>query len=98
MATAVHSPVVEVVQVIALLLQTSDESWLNGTNAILGLVTLVCVLVVAFGLFQTVMEKIRARVASRSHVVYDDHAFAMPELGLTMADGGERTDEKHETR
>ena len=77
---------------IALLLQTSDESWLNATNAILGLVTLVCVLVVAFGVFQTVMDKIRGRIASRSHVVYDDHAFAVPELGLTMADGGERTD------
>lgn len=77
---------------LAVLLQSSDESWLNATNAILGLVTLVCVLVVAFGVFQTVMDKIRSRASHRSVFVYDDHAITVPELGLTMADGGERID------
>jgi hypothetical protein len=77
---------------LALLLQSSDESWLNATNAILGIVTLVCLLVVAFGVFQTVMDKIRSRAGNRSVFVYDDHTMSVPELGLTMADGGEPVD------
>jgi len=75
---------------LAFLLENSDEAWLNMTNAILGIITLVCVLVVVFGVFQTVMDKVRSRVRSRGVFVYDDHAMAVPELGLTMADGGER--------
>lgn len=77
---------------LALLLQSSDESWLTMTNAMLGIVTLVCVVVVVFGVFQTVMDKVRARARSRRVFVYDDHAMAVPELGLTMADGGEPID------
>ncbi len=84
---------------LALLLETSEESWLNMTNGILGLITLVCVLVVAFGVFQTVMDKIRARAGRRAHFVYDEtHAMTVPELGLTMADGGEPTDEKRDRK
>lgn len=77
---------------LALLLASSDEAWLNSTNAILGGVVAVCLLVFAFAAFQTVMDRVRARARSRAHFVFDDHAMTIPDLGLTMADGGERVD------
>jgi len=80
---------------LALLLATSDEAWLNSTNAILGGVVAVCVVVVAFAAFQTAMDHVRSRARARSHFVFDDHAMSVPELGLTMADGGERVDGQH---
>ena len=62
--------------------------WINLTNLALGLVTLFCVLAVAFGLAQEVYERLQKRIAATTHA--DDHAFAVPGLGLTMADGGEK--------
>jgi len=66
-----------------------DTFWLDFTNIALGLVTLVCVVVVAFG----VVRELGHRRAHGKKLA-DDHAFDTPELGLTMADGGERVDEK----
>jgi hypothetical protein len=65
-----------------------DTFWLNFTNIALGLVTLLCVLVVAGG----VVRELLLRRAHRAAVFGDDHAFATPRLGVTMADGGERID------
>ncbi len=67
----------------------SDESWLNATNALLGIVTLVCVIGLGAAIFHDVASKVRARAAERRHFVFDEHALHVPELGLTMADGGE---------
>jgi hypothetical protein len=67
-----------------------DTFWLDFTNIALGLVTLACVLAIVAG----VASELRQRLAARSRAVEDDHAFATPELGLTMADGGERVDER----
>jgi hypothetical protein len=66
-----------------------DTFWLDFTNIALGLVTLACVLAIVAG----VASELRQRLAARSRAVADDHAFATPELGVTMADGGERVDE-----
>lgn len=66
-----------------------DTFWLNFVNIGLGLVTLLCVLVIAAG----VAVELRARWARR-RAVADDHAFESPELGVTMADGGERVDRR----
>ncbi len=68
-----------------------DVTWLNETNAILGGITLVCVVVVAAGVFRTLMEKFRARAHSR-------RVFVFQELGATMADGGEPLDDKGSKR
>ena len=65
-----------------------DTFWLNFTNIALGLVTLLCVLVIAGG----VVRELLVRWEHRSAVAGDDHAFATPRLGVTMADGGERID------
>ena len=67
--------------------------WLNITNIGLGLVTLVCCLVVGRALFRDIAERIKAR--SHGPIEADDHAFMHPQLGLTMADGGEKTEQKN---
>lgn len=63
-----------------------ETFWLNATNIALGIVTFVCLFVVGFVSFREVRERVRARV----RLTEDDHAFLHTELGLTMADGGER--------
>ena len=66
-----------------------DVFWLNFTNIALGLVTLACVIAIAGG----VARELLLRRERRAAALGDDHAFATPELGVTMADGGERIDE-----
>jgi hypothetical protein len=66
--------------------------WLNITDIVLGAVTLACVAFVA----QAAFREVYARLASRLH--QDAHALALPELGLTMADGGEPIDPKTDQR
>ena len=78
----------------------SDPStyWLTITNAALGVVVLICCFAVGIGVFQEILAK-RRKAASMSTIdrevsdlvaSFDDgHAFHLPELGVTMADGGE---------
>ena len=85
----------------------SDPStyWLNITNAALGLVTLICCIAVGIGVLQELAAR-RKRSASLSkldsevsHLVAslgDGHAFHIPSLGVTMADGGEELKDKEE--
>jgi hypothetical protein len=63
--------------------------WLNVTNVVLGLVTLACVLVIGFA----AMREIRQRVRGKERVEIDDHSFVINGLGITMADGGKKTDD-----
>ena len=63
-----------------------DTFWLNFTNIALGLVTLLCVLAIAGGVARELWHRWEQRSLARE----DDHAFATPGLGVTMADGGER--------
>jgi hypothetical protein len=65
--------------------------WLNITNALLGLVTLTCLAAVAWAVVVELRQ--RARVRANATVLHDDHAFVLSDLGITMADGGERIDE-----
>jgi hypothetical protein len=67
----------------------SDTFWLDFTNIALGLVTLVCVIAVVAG----VLYELGHRLAHRRRLA-DDHAFETPDLGVTMADGGERIDRR----
>ena len=78
--------------------------WLTVTNIALGLVTLICCAAVALGVFQELAAK-RKRSSAMSkldHEVsdlvasYDGHAFNVPNLGLTMADGGDPIGKKEE--
>jgi hypothetical protein len=78
----------------------SDPStwWLTFTNAALGIVVLICCVAVAIGVVQEIAAK-RKKVSAMSKLdreVNDlvnsyqgGHTFHLPELGMTMADGGE---------
>ncbi len=68
----------------------NEVFWLNVTNLVLGLVTLACVLVIAYVAFREIRERARANAAVRAEA--DDHAFVVSGLGVTMADGGEKID------
>jgi hypothetical protein len=70
-----------------------DTFWLNFTNIALGLVTLACVLAIAGGVARELLLRWQRRAVTSA----DDHAFATPGLGVTMADGGERIDERKPT-
>ena len=84
----------------------SDPStyWLTITNAALGVVTLICCIAVAVGVFQEVVAK-RKKATAMSGIdrevsdlvaSFDSHAFHLPQLGMTMADGGEELPKKEE--
>jgi hypothetical protein len=76
--------------------------WLTITNIALGLVTLICCVAVGIGVAQELAAKRKKKTAlSRldSEVAdlvtsYDGHAFHIPTLGVTMADGGEELGKK----
>jgi hypothetical protein len=71
--------------------------WLNFVNLGLGIVTLVCIAAIGYGVLQDVRERVRKRAGARvsNREVSDlmsglgGHAFHLPGLGMTMADGGE---------
>lgn len=79
------------------LLNDPSTYWLNVTNIGLGVVTLLCCLAIAFGVAQEVLarRKKRATISKLDGEVadlvagFDGHAFNVPGLGVTMADGGE---------
>lgn len=69
---------------------TYDEVfWLNVTNLVLGLVTLICVLAIGYAVFVEIKQRKKARATGR----IDDHSLVVTGLGITMADGGQRVDE-----
>ena len=85
----------------------SDPStlWLTITNAALGVVVLICCVAVAIGVFQelaakrkkaTAMSQLDREVSDLVASFQDDHAFHLPSLGVTMADGGEKLGKKDE--
>jgi hypothetical protein len=72
--------------------------WLTVTNIALGLVTLICIVAVGIGVVQELaararkraaLNKLDAEVAALVASYSDGHAFDIPSLGVTMADGGE---------
>lgn len=75
-------------------------------NIALGVVVLLCCVAVAYGIMQEFAARRRKRAALAgldrevTHLVsgYDGHAFHVPELGLTMADGGEPVDKQASAR
>jgi hypothetical protein len=62
--------------------------WLNLTNLGLGLLCLVPILVVLGAVFHDIATAL-ARLVRRRQPAADTHAFDVPGLGLTMADGGD---------
>jgi hypothetical protein len=79
-----------------------ETYWLNVTNLALGIVVLLCVAAVAFGVLQELYARRRLRTTGLDREMkdlvssFDGHAFDVPGLGLTMADGGEPLDPKQD--
>ena len=79
--------------------------WLTFTNIALGVVTLIGCAAVAIGVLQELAAKRKKSIALSkldrevSDLVTsfgDGHAFNVPTLGVTMADGGEELRTKEE--
>lgn len=77
----------------------NDSYWLNATNLALGVVVAICAVVVALAVTRELAERMCRRVRLSAELdrdmrelvaEFDDHSFNHPELGTTMADGGER--------
>ena len=77
--------------------QSDWTFWLNVTNAALGLVVLGAVLIVGFVMFREYLrvKEPQAQAAAgvdtglAAMIREESHRMIVPELGLTMADGGE---------
>jgi hypothetical protein len=73
--------------------------WLNITNFALGIVTLIALLLVFFSVGWDLLVRKVARPtrvdlsnvdADLKALLHGSHSLTVPELGLTMADGGEK--------
>jgi hypothetical protein len=73
-----------------------ETFWLNVTNAALGVVVLLALGGIVAAALSDVFARIRARAAARESV--EAHAFLVPGLGMTMADGGERKTDDEEKK
>ncbi|HKN23741.1 MAG TPA: hypothetical protein VJX72_02760 [Candidatus Acidoferrum sp.] len=69
--------------------------WLNITNIALGVIVVLAVLLVAYGVVWELANRhkkhadVNAEMQTMLHNEFS-HSLAVPELGLTMADGGEQ--------
>ena len=63
--------------------------WLVVTNWTLFAVTIICLAVVGYGVAVEVLKRVR------EPRTVDDHAVLVPDLGLTMADGGEKAKDRN---
>ena len=64
-----------------------EAFWLNVTNFGLGFLCVVCFSLVVGGVVHELVA--RRRRALAEVLQFDVHSLRVPELGLTMADGGE---------
>lgn len=74
--------------------------WLNITNFALGIVTLIALLLVFFAVGWDLLVRKVGKTPEvnlrnmdadlRALLPGESHSFSIPDLGLTMADGGER--------
>lgn len=64
--------------------------WLNVTNWVLLAVTAVCLAIVVYAVGREVLKRLHARFPIGVRETFDPHIAALPDLGLTMADGGEK--------
>ena len=72
---------------------TNPETLWTLTNQCIAAVVVVSGFIVARDIVKHLQFQFQPKT---QRVRFDDHSFFVPELGLTMADGGERTD-KDET-
>jgi hypothetical protein len=66
--------------------------WVSTTNVVLGIVTLCCAALLGSVVVNELLERWVGRVLGSTAT--DPHTIGVRELGLTMADGGERVDDE----
>jgi hypothetical protein len=66
-------------------------AWQFITNLLLVAVALVAATYIGIGLYRRTHAK--SQVAFQPHGAHDTHTLILPDLGITMADGGEKIDE-----
>jgi hypothetical protein len=71
---------------------TDETMWLNVTNIALGVVVLVACVVVARVFAAELFERVRHAFALKHSPA---HELFVSDLGLTMADGGDRIEKKN---
>jgi hypothetical protein len=82
----------------------SDPStyWLTIMNIVLGVVVLICCVALGIGVAQELAARRRKKanldreVADLVASFSDGHAFSVPGLGVTMADGGDDLGKKEQ--
>jgi hypothetical protein len=72
---------------------SDPRGWQNITNMLLLAVALVAAVYVAIGAFKQARSKSRNAAGSYGHE--DPHTLVLPDLGITMADGGEKIEKKN---
>lgn len=82
--------------------------WLTFTNVALGVIVLICCIAVVVGVLQELAIRRKKQASALDRELADlaatytgGHAFQIPNLGVTMADGGEELkspDSKKEKR
>ena len=73
-----------------------EAFWLNVTNFGLGLLCIVCFFLVVGSVAHELVA--RRRRALAEVLQFDPHTLRLPELGLTMADGGEPLEKEGEAK
>jgi hypothetical protein len=69
-------------------LNESTTFWVNVTNIALGAATVICLFVIGYAAVKDVVVRFKKTAAAREKE--DGHIIHVPELGLTMTDGGEK--------
>jgi hypothetical protein len=65
-----------------------ETLWLQLINLVLGSVIFICCLAMGAKLFQTMKERSLNKIYRNR--VQEEHTLILADLGITMADGGER--------
>ena len=66
-----------------------ETMWINLTNLAMGIFVLLAVLGFAWALIGDLRDRAKVKTQQQALTNLGSHAFFEPQLGLTMADGGE---------
>jgi hypothetical protein len=72
---------------------SDPRSWTYFTNWVLVVVAFIAAAFIGYG----VLREKRARQTAREHPAHDAHTLVLPDLGITMADGGDKVAEQNST-
>ena len=72
---------------------SDPRGWQNITNMLLLAVAVVAAVYVAIGAYKQARSKSGKVAGSFGHE--DPHTLVLPDLGITMADGGEKIEKKN---